>query len=253
MTDTYGLLGFPLGHSFSKRYFTDKFEKEGIEAEFLNFEREDIGDVYQMLTEHPCLKGFTITIPHKQHIIPLLDGISEEARKVGAVNCVKVNRTDNRVSLTGYNTDVYGFKTSLQKFIPGGLQKALLLGNGGAAKAVRYVLQELGMEVVTVSRMPRNADEIGYPEVESKLGAFKLLVNTTPLGTWPDVKGCPDIPYGKLTEAHYLFDLVYNPEITEFMRRGAVAGAHTHNGLEMLHQQAEKAWNIWQSAPEETY
>lgn len=241
----YGLIGYPLGHSFSKKYFTEKFAEEGIPSAYLNFEIENLGELSLVLSNHPTLQGFNVTIPHKQNIIPLLDEISEEARKIGAVNCVKITRQGGKNHLRGFNTDVYGFRHALLSFIPDTIHKALILGNGGAAKAVRYVLDSLGMEVLTVSRSPRTTAEIGYPEVPGLLKDFKLIVNTTPLGTWPHPAGCPDIPYPQLTPDHYLFDLVYNPEITTFMQRGSLTGAHTRNGLEMLRGQAEKAWEIW--------
>ena len=241
----YGLVGYPLGHSFSKRYFTEKFATAGIDAEYLNFETESIDRVRDIIEQYPGLKGFNVTIPHKQDIIPLLDTVSKEAEEIGAVNCVKIEHTGNTVSLTGYNTDAYGFKKSLLQFIPAEITNALILGNGGAAKAVKYVLLSLGMNVLTVSRTPHREKEIGYTAIASLLNDYKLIVNTTPLGTWPNTENCPDIPYDLLTLEHYLFDLVYNPEITEYMKRGAAHRAHTQNGLEMLIGQAEKAWDIW--------
>lgn len=244
---TYGLIGFPLGHSCSPKYFTEKFKQEGRNAEYLPFEIEDISELKNILVRYPDLKGFNITIPHKQNIIPLLNRMSEEAEQVGAVNCVKVERINGEIHLTGYNTDVYGFKNSLLEFIPRNIKKALVLGNGGAAKAVRYALHSLGMDVLTVSRTPKTAVEIGYSEVPALLGGYKLIVNTTPLGTWPKTENCPDLPYEQLSPEHYLFDLVYNPETTKFMKRGAAAGAHTRNGFGMWKGQAEKSWEIWGS------
>lgn len=243
--DTYGIIGFPLGHSFSKRYFTEKFRKENRDADYLNFEIRDISEILNLLAEYNNLKGFNVTIPYKQAILPFLDNISPEARKIGAVNCVKIIRKNGRPELWGYNTDVFGFKNSLLGFIPQGVTHALVLGNGGAAKAVRYVLQELGIHILTVSRTPRQSTEISYSEIAPLLPDYHLIVNTTPLGTWPDVQSCPDIPYTLLTSEHYLFDLVYNPETTAFMQKGATNGAHIRNGLEMLTGQAEKGWEIW--------
>lgn len=245
MRSTYGLVGFPLGHSFSRKYFTAKFEKEGRDAEYLNFEIENIRDIRQIVSDCPTLQGFSVTIPHKQNIIPLLDGISEEACKIGAVNCVKIDRKTDKPRLHGFNTDVFGFKQSLQRFIPEDIHKALILGNGGAAKAVRYALESLHIESLTVSRSPKTSGEISYPEITGYLQKFKLIVNTTPLGTWPKTEECPDIPYDLLNSGHYLFDLVYNPETTTFMQQGATRGAHVRNGLEMLQLQAEKGWEIW--------
>jgi len=243
--DTYGIIGFPLGHSFSKRYFTEKFRRENRDAEYLNFEIRDISEVTALLSKYVHLKGFNVTIPYKQAILPFLDDISEEAREIGAVNCVKTVRQGSRFRLIGYNTDACGFKEALLRFIPEGIASALILGNGGAAKAVRYVLHELHIHTLTVSRTPRTAHEIGYPEIAALLPEYHLIVNTTPLGTWPDVQNSPALPYPLLTSRHYLFDLVYNPETTLFMQQGAAYGAHTCNGLNMLLSQAEKGWRIW--------
>lgn len=243
---TFGLIGFPLGHSCSPKYFTEKFKREGKNAEYLPFEIEHISELNNILARYPDLKGFNITIPHKQNIIPFLDQLSEEAKQVGAVNCVKVAHINGEIRLTGYNTDVYGFKKSLLEFIPQNIKKALILGNGGAAKAVRYALHSLGMDVLTVSRTPKAEREISYSEVAALIHDFKLIVNTTPLGTWPKTESCPELPYVQLSPEHYLFDLVYNPEITEFMKRGATAGAHTCNGFGMWKGQAEKSWEIWE-------
>lgn len=243
--DTYGIIGFPLGHSFSQRHFTEKFRREGIDAEYLNFELRDLSEFAGVLERHGHLKGFNVTIPYKQAILPFLDELSEEAQAIGAVNCVKVVRQGSRRRLIGYNTDACGFRDALLRFIPQDLRRALILGNGGAAKAVRHVLRGLGMDTLTVSRTPRNADETGYAECASLLPEYRLIVNTTPLGTWPDTSGCPDIAYPLLTPRHYLFDLVYNPETTEFMKRGIARGAHACNGLGMLVGQAEKGWEIW--------
>lgn len=243
---TYGLIGFPLGHSCSPKYFTEKFQRENRNAEYLPFEIEDIHELENILSNYPDLKGFNITIPHKQNIIPFLNSLSEEAEQVGAVNCVKVEQINGKTYLTGYNTDVYGFKKSLLEFIPCDIQNALILGNGGAAKAVRYALHTIGIRTLTVSRTPKNKSEISYADVARYLADYNLIVNTSPLGTWPKIESCPDIPYEALTARHYLFDLVYNPETTEFMKRGSIAGAHTCNGFEMWKRQAEKSWAIWE-------
>ena len=242
--NSFGLLGFPLGHSFSKSYFTEKFRTEQIEAEFLNFELEDITRMTQIIRETPDLKGFAITIPYKEKIIPFLDHISEEARAIGAVNSVKVERTLSGFSLTGYNTDMPGFRDSLLRFMPYLPKQALVLGTGGAAKAVKYALTSLGISVTSVSRTP-SGQEIGYPELTFQLDKYPLIVNTTPLGMSPHTENCPPIPYEQLSPDHYLFDLVYNPAVTTFMQRGIQQGAKVRNGLEMLHLQAEYSWQIW--------
>lgn len=242
----FGLLGFPLGHSFSKTYFTEKFKAEKINAEFRNFELEDISRMFRIIEETPDLKGFAITIPYKEKIIPFLDNISDEARAIGAVNSVKVEHTPAGFSLTGHNTDMAGFRDSLLHFIPHVPERAFILGTGGAAKAVKYALTSLGVAVSSVSRTPTGI-EIGYPEIIRQLDKTPLIVNTTPLGTWPHVENCPPIPYEHLTPDHYLFDLVYNPAVTTFMQKGIQQGAKVHNGLEMLHLQAEYSWKIWNS------
>lgn len=241
----YGLVGFPLGHSFSQKYFTEKFEKEKIKAFYRNFELENIAALNDIILQNPELQGFNVTIPHKQTILPYIDELNGAAREIGAVNCVKIVREDNCIRLTGYNTDTEGFRLSLSDFIPPTVTRALILGNGGAAQAVRYTLKKLGISSLTVSRNPQGENEIGYADVHRYLPTHFLIVNTTPLGTWPDTVTCPSIPYEQLTPAHYLFDLVYNPDITLFMQQGLQAGAHVRNGLGMLIGQAEAAWKIW--------
>ena len=241
----FGLLGFPLGHSFSKTYFTEKFKAEKIDAEFVNFESANIGQTLQVIKTTPSLKGFAVTIPYKEKIIPYLDYISEEAQKIGAVNSVKVEYTIAGPILTGYNTHILGFKESLLQFIQTSPTQALLLGTGGAAKAVRHALASLGIEVLTVSRTPHSPSEIAYDQVAHFLPNTPLIINATPVGMWPNVTDCPDIPYHLLTPNHYLFDLIYNPEITEFMYRGKQQGAQIKNGLQMLHLQADYSWELW--------
>lgn len=243
--DTYGIIGYPLGHTCSPAYFNERFRREGMDAVYLKFEIKDAAGLPDLLAHTPGLRGFNVTIPHKENILPYLDAISEEARAIGAVNCVRVTRKNGRSFLTGYNTDMRGFRNALLRFAPAGIKKALILGDGGAAKAVRYALHTLGMETITASRHPQGKGRIGYPEVENLLPHCPLVINTTPLGTFPDTRECPPIPYGCLTPGHYLFDLVYNPETTEFMKRARTAGAHTCNGFAMWQGQAESAWDIW--------
>ena len=243
----YGLIGCPLGHSFSRKYFTEKFEREGIAAEYRNFELPEITLLPELIRQHPDLQGFNVTIPHKQAILPLLHHLSPEAETIGAVNCVKIERQGNRTKLCGYNTDATGFRQSLENFVPKQVKKALVLGNGGAAKAVCYILDTLGIEWTTVSRTPSGTKCISYLQAGALLPDTPLIINTTPLGTWPDINTCPDLPYEQLTANHYLFDLAYNPEKTRFLASGKKQGAPTQNGLEMLHNQAEAAWTIWTS------
>ena len=240
----FGLLGFPLGHSFSKTYFTEKFKTEKIDAEFENFESDNIEQTLQVIKTTPSLKGFAVTIPYKEKIIPYLDHISEYARKIGAVNSVKVEHTISGSILTGYNTDILGFRESLLEFIQTPPTQALLLGTGGASKAVQHALASLGIEVFTVSRTP-HFSEISYDQVARFLSNTPLIINATPVGMWPHVTNCPDIPYHLLSSNHYLFDLIYNPEITEFMHRGEQQGARIKNGLQMLYLQADYSWKLW--------
>ena len=240
----FGLLGFPLGHSFSKTYFTEKFKTEKIDAEFVNFESDNIEQTLQVIKTPPSLKGFAVTIPYKEKIIPYLDDISEDARKIGAVNSVKVEHTISGSILTGYNTDILGFRESLLEFIQTPPTQALLLGTGGASKAVQHALASLGIEVFTVSRTP-HFSEISYDQVARFLSNTPLIINATPVGMWPHVTNCPDIPYHLLSSNHYLFDLIYNPEITEFMHRGEQQGARIKNGLQMLYLQADYSWKLW--------
>ena len=240
----FGLLGFPLGHSFSKTYFTEKFKTEKIDAEFVNFESDNIEQTLQVIKTTPSLKGFAVTIPYKEKIIPYLDHISEDARKIGAVNSVKVEHTISGSILTGYNTDILGFRESLLEFIQTPPTQALLLGTGGASKAVQHALASLGIEVFTVSRTP-HFSEISYDQVARFLSNTPLIINATPVGMWPHVTNCPDIPYHLLSSNHYLFDLIYNPEITEFMYRGQQQGARIKNGLQMLYLQADYSWKLW--------
>ncbi len=235
----FGLIGYPLKHSFSPGYFADKFEKEEIsDAEYKLYELENIEEFADLAKKD--LKGLNVTIPYKEKVIPFLDELSEEAEEIGAVNTIKfVNG-----KLIGYNTDCFGFETSLTSFY--GDQKpenALVLGSGGASKAVAYTLQKLGINFRIVSRKSKY---LNYVDLDEKYFEGSILVvNTTPLGTWPDVNNCPNIPYDLLTGEHFLYDLVYNPEKTLFLNKGEMKGAATKNGYDMLKLQAEKSWEIW--------
>lgn len=245
-TKTFGLLGFPLGHSFSKKYFTEKFEKLGILSTNIYelFELSDIQQFPEFLKNQNNIGGLNVTIPHKQAIMPFLDGLDDSAEKVGAVNVIKI-LPDGK--LIGYNSDYYGFKTSLEDFLSQVSFheiKALVLGNGGAGKAVVAALKDLEIEYKTVSRTKSN-ENISYDEIPALIADYRLIINCSPVGTYPKSDQCPDIPYEFLTPNHYLYDLVYNPLETLFLQKGNAQGAKTHNGLLMLHLQAEKAWEIW--------
>lgn len=240
----YGLIGRPLGHSASAAYFTEKFRREGLadECRYDLFELPAIDDLPRLLDEIPELCGFNVTIPYKQRIIPYLDDLSYDARNIGAVNCVK--RDGGR--LTGYNTDVVGLRASLGEFLGGRLpEAALVLGTGGASQAVQYVLTEMGIPYELVSRDAAKGsltyDTLSCDDVQS----HRLIVNATPIGTYPAVDEAPRLPYAFVSPDHYLFDLVYNPPLTQFLDYGRQRGAHICNGRAMLVGQAEAAWKIW--------
>lgn len=245
---TFGLIGHRLGYSFSKRFFSEKFEKEGLtEHEYLNFELDSIDEFPGVFEKYPGISGLNCTIPYKQQIMAYLDEIDAEAAEIGAVNTVKILRHGDSKKLVGYNTDVYGFENSLKPMLSEKHKKALILGTGGASKAVRYVFQKLGIEVVFAStKVQRGTSEIAYTDIdESLMKECLVIVNCTPLGTFPNTDACADIPYQFITADHVLYDLVYNPEETLFMKKGKAQGASVKNGLEMLHLQAIRAWEIW--------
>lgn len=242
----YGLIGFPLTHSFSKRFFTEKFEKENSEALYENFEIEDISWFPEVVRNNPELIGLNVTIPHKQAVIPFLNELDEAAEVVGAVNTVKISRMGDNIHLKGFNTDTWGFETSLKPLLKDYHKKALILGTGGASKAIKYVLKKLGIDFISASIEELQEKEMRYEDIDEKMMAERLLIiNATPLGTYPKVETSPPIPYEFLTEKHLLFDLVYNPEITRFMEKGKARSAAVKNGYEMLEQQALKSWEIW--------
>ena len=241
----YCLIGRPLGHSFSARYFAEKFAREGISdvCRYDLCELPSIEALPEMLRSMEGLVGFNVTIPYKQQIIPYLDAMSDEARAIGAVNCVRVGDDG---SLVGYNTDVDGIRLTLDRLLDGVQpEKALVLGTGGASQAVQYVLRERGIACRTVSRDKAKGD-ITYDELSHEvIDAHRLIINTSPVGMYPHHDVAPAIPYEALGAEHYLFDLVYNPERTLFVERGEAQGAHAATGLAMLYAQAEAAWQIW--------
>lgn len=242
----YGLIGYPLGHSFSRTYFNKKFEAENINARYLNFEIPDIGDLMEVIAEYPNLVGLNVTIPYKQQVIPYLTEITPEAKRIGAVNLIKITRKGaTKVELKGYNSDIVGFVGSIEGDINPQRHKALVLGTGGASKAVTVGLENLGVEVTHVSRTPREG-VITYADITPGIMAsHKIIVNTTPLGMYPHVDECPDIPYSEITPEHLCYDVIYNPDITLFMRRAKEQGAEVKNGLEMLLLQAFENWRVW--------
>jgi len=242
-----GLIGFPLTHSFSAKYFAEKFSKEAIEGyEYQNFEISTIEDFKTVIENNPDLVGLNVTIPYKEKVIPFLDELDDEAREIGAVNTIKIIRKNGTVKLKGYNTDIYGFRETLKPLLQNHQYKALILGTGGASKAVEYVLKKIGLDVLCVSRNPSSKKEIAYTDLnEFAVQDFSVIVNSTPLGMFPAVDVCPEIPYQFLTDKNLLYDLIYNPGETLFMKKGKEQGANTQNGLGMLKLQAEKAWEIW--------
>lgn len=243
--DQYGLIGFPLGHSFSASYFNEKFQNEGIDAQYANYELERIDNLSELIDATPDLRGFNVTIPYKQAVIDLLDGLSDEAREIGAVNVVKVVRDKGKIRLVGFNSDVTGFMESIRPLLMPHHRKALVLGTGGASRAVVYGLRKLGLETLSVSRT-KGDERLTYQELDDRLlGEYTVIVNTTPLGMFPQTDTCPDIPYHAISPRHLLYDVVYNPEETTFLRKGRAEGAMTKNGLEMLILQAMAAWEIW--------
>ncbi len=243
---TFGLIGYRLNHSFSKAYFTAKFKEQNIsECEYKNFELDTIAEFKSLLNKELNIEGLNCTIPYKKSIIPYLHELDEEAKQIAAVNTIKVIRQDGTIKLKGFNTDCYGFEISLKSLLALHHRRALVLGTGGAAQAVHYILKKLGIEAIGVSRNP-NEQQLNYTQLDKNIiSTHTLIINATPVGTFPNVDSCPDIPYEYLTDAHYLYDLVYNPSLTCFLRKGQEKGAIIKNGAEMLHLQAERAWEIW--------
>ncbi|MEP2772818.1 MAG: shikimate dehydrogenase [Fulvivirga sp.] len=237
---SFGLIGRKLGHSFSKEYFETKFDELNLTDHSYNlFELDDIDEIEKILKLKP--KGLNVTVPYKEEIIPYLDRLDDSASKVGAVNVISLEKN----AFVGYNSDFYGFKTSLQHWLSNTTLKALVLGTGGASKAVIAALDDLGIESVFISRQS-GENRLTYSQVTfDTIEQHRLIINTTPLGMYPEVNESPDIPYNSLTTQHYLYDLVYNPEKTVFLKKGEAKGAQVKNGLQMLHLQAEKSWEIW--------
>ena len=240
---TYGLVGFPLSHSFSQKYFTEKFRKENIpDCEFKNFSLEHIEELSALLKNNSSLCGLSITIPHKQSVMKFLNSVDDTAKKIGAVNWVRVK------DMKGFNTDIVGFKKSLLPLLKSHHTHALILGTGGASKAVAYILDESKIQYKRVSRNPKSSAEISYSALNKEIiTESTLIINTTPLGMFPNVNDFPKIPYEFISSKHLLYDLTYNPEESLFLKKGKEKGAQIKNGLEMLQLQADEAWRIWNS------
>ena len=243
--DLYGLIGYPLGHSFSISYHNQRFADEGINAKYVNFEIPTIDDLPEILGSNPNLKGLNVTIPYKEKVMEFLDYISPEARTIGAVNVIKVIHEGKDIILKGYNSDVIGFTKSIEPMLERYHKKALILGTGGASKAINYGLKSLGLETVFVSRYER-PDTIQYESITPDVvKEYNVIVNCTPIGMYPKTEQCPMLPYEAMDENTILYDLIYNPDETLFMKRGAQYGAQTKNGLEMLLLQAFDSWEFW--------
>ena len=238
----YGLIGRNISYSFSKGYFTQKFADLGLDAHsYENFDLQFINDFPNLVQENKDLKGLNVTIPYKEAVMPYLLKLSKKAKKIGAVNTIRITKK----GLKGYNTDAYGFQKAIEPFLKAHHKKALILGTGGASKAVAFVFDDLRIPYTFVSRRPAD-DQFGYEDLDKDvLAEYKVLVNCTPLGTHPNIEDSPDVPYRFLGQEHLLFDLIYNPEKTAFLKAGEIRGSAICNGSRMLELQAEKAWEIW--------
>ena len=240
----YGLIGYPLGHSFSKSYFNEKFNIESIHAEYVNFEIENINDL-RSIVQNQSICGLNVTIPHKRAVIDMLDILDDVAKEVGAVNVIKFIREGNKTILKGYNTDVVGFTNSISKMIKSNHKKALILGTGGVSKAIDYSLKKLGIDTLFVSRTHKDGI-ITYDMLNKEImSEYTIIVNASPVGMHPNIDNAPLIPYEFITDKHVIFDTIYNPAETKLMKLAANKGAAVKNGLEMLEGQAIAAWNIW--------
>lgn len=247
--DVYGLIGKPLTHSFSQNYFSEKFIREKIiDVKYELFELENIHDLPELILRNPQLKGFNVTIPYKQEIIPWLDEITEPAKHIGAVNTVKLIKTNyNKTKLIGYNTDAIGFEKSLLPMLSGcNKKKAIIIGTGGSAKAVAFVLKKNNIEFIFISRNPKNNNEVLAENISQEtMNEVSLIINCSPVGMFPKINAVPPFNYSLICSHHILYDLVYNPEVTAFMKEGLKRGAKVKNGIEMLMFQAEESWKIW--------
>ena len=244
--EKYGLIGFPLGHSFSISYFNQKFSDEGIDAKYENFELPSIDQLQEVLDSNPDLRGLNVTIPYKEKVLEFLDSITPEAQAIGAVNVIKVTHEGKNIRLKGFNSDVIGFTQSIEPMLDKKWhQKALILGTGGASKAVNYGLKSLGLDTVFVSRYERPGT-IQYQTITPEIvKEYNVIVNCTPVGMYPHTEECPPLPYEAMDQHTILYDLIYNPDETLFMKKGREHGAEVKNGLEMLLLQAFASWEFW--------
>ena len=245
--EKYGLIGYPLIHSFSAQNFSEKFFREGIkDVRFELFPLSDLNELPELIKNNPELKGLNVTIPYKECVLSYLNSIDPVAENIGAVNCISISRNEE-ISLRGFNTDIFGFEESLKPQFKKQHQNAIILGTGGASKAVVFVLKKLNIDFISVTRdKSKSPYALNYSDLTQEIiSAHSLIINTTPAGTFPNINEAPEIPYQFLTKDHLLFDLVYNPTETLFMKKGLEKGATVSNGLQMLYLQAEKSWQIW--------
>ena len=243
--EKYGLIGYPLGHSFSIGYFNEKFQNEGIDAEYVNFEIPQINMLPEVIASNPDLVGLNVTIPYKEKVISYLDHVSPEARAIGAVNVIRIIHKGKNVILKGYNSDVIGFTQSIEPRLETYHKKALILGTGGASKAINFGLKSLGLETVFVSRYERPGT-IQYEKLTPEdIKEYNVIVNCTPCGMYPHTNKCPNLPYEAMDSHTLLYDLIYNPDETLFLYKGKQQGATVVNGLEMLLLQAFASWEFW--------
>lgn len=243
--DKYGLIGYPLGHSFSRTYFNQKFEDEGLDATYENYEIATVDALPEVIDTNPELKGLNVTIPYKEKVMEYLDTVSPEARSIGAVNVIKITRQEGKTTLKGFNSDVIGFTKSIEPMLEKYHKKALILGTGGASKAVDFALKSLGLETLKVSRSQKEGT-IQYKDVTAEIvEEYNVIVNCTPCGMYPKTEECPALPYEALNGKNILYDLIYNPDTTLFIKKGKEHGATVKNGLEMLLLQAFASWEFW--------
>jgi len=247
----FGLIGKTLEHSFSPEYFKNKFEREGLSGVYYQlFPLQKIDQFNQLITDYTELSGLNVTIPYKQEIIPFLDEIDTNAQEIGAVNTIKFSWINNKLHLTGYNTDYLGFMDSITPLLKSYHKKALILGTGGSSKAVEYAFKISGIKTLKVSRDFDNSQTVSYKDLNADIfNDYKIIVNTTPLGMYPNIEAFPDIPFQFITDKHLVYDLIYNPPITRFLERAKQQGAYIKNGQEMLEKQAEYSWKIWNNIP----
>ncbi|RED42779.1 shikimate dehydrogenase [Winogradskyella eximia] len=239
----FGLLGRDISYSFSRGYFAEKFKNENLPHSYVNFDLPSIDDLTEIIKNTSNLKGINVTIPYKEEVIPLLDKLNKTAKKIGAVNTIRFSKNNK---LVGYNTDYYGFKNSIKPHLKSHHKNALILGTGGASKAIAYALKKLKIKYDFVSRTQKEGVTFLYSDLTEKIiSDYTIIINCTPIGTFPNIDKCPNIPYNTISEKHILYDLIYNPERTKFLNQGFNKGATIINGLEMLRLQAEKSWEIW--------